>query len=91
MYKKILEKRGAIGETITWTVATLIIIGILIIFFVISSLMAKLKTINFSEVKSDIEEISPVLETKTLIAHNIAENKNKESIDKILEEWNADK
>lgn len=86
MFKKILKKNGAIGETITWTIATLIIIGILIIFFVISSLMAKLKTINFSELKSDVKEMSPVLETKTLIAHDLAENKNKEFINKILEE-----
>lgn len=88
MYRNILKNRGAIGETITWTVATIIIIGALIIFLVLSSLLAKVKLINLREVKSDVEGESPVLAMKTSISHDIADEKNKEQIDNILEEWN---
>jgi len=88
MYRNILNKKAAIGETITWTVATIIIIGALIIFLVLSSLLAKVKLINFREVKSDVEKESPVLTMKTSISHDIADERNKTQIDNILEEWN---
>ena len=86
MYRKILDKRGAIGETITWTAATLIILGILVIFLVLSSLLANLKVVNSYNVKSDIGD-SPVLEVKTSIAQDI-NSENKEKIDETLKEWN---
>jgi hypothetical protein len=89
MYKKILNKKAAVGETITWTAATLIIIGILIIFLVLSSLLSKMKVINTFEVKSDIGDDSPVLSIKTALAHQLAGNSNKEIIDGILEEKNG--
>lgn len=86
MYRKILDKRGAIGETITWTAATLIILGILVIFLVLSSLLANLKVVNSYNVKSDVGD-SPVLEVKTSIAQDI-NSENKEKIDETLKEWN---
>lgn len=91
MSNKFLNKKnkmGAVGETITWTAATLIIIGILIIFLIFSSLLAKVKVVNISAIKSDVGEDSPVLAMKTVLAHILAGNKDKENIDNILEEKN---
>lgn len=85
---KPLNKKAQIGETITWTAATLIIIGVLIIFLIFSSLLSKLKVINTFEIKSDIEDESPVFSMKTNLAHYSAGNLNKEIIDGILEENN---
>jgi hypothetical protein len=82
------NKKAEIGETITWVVATLIIIAALIIFLFLSSLLAKIKTIEIGDVKSDFEDDSHVLPRKTQIAHQILENKNREIIDKILEKKN---
>jgi ABC-type sulfate transport system permease component len=85
---KLLNKKAQIGETITWTAATFIIIGILIIFLIFSSLLAKIKVINFNEIKSDVSDESPVFSMKTNLAHISAGNLNKETIDGILEEKN---
>jgi hypothetical protein len=94
MYRNILNKKnrsGAIGETLTWFAATLIIIGALIIFLLLSSLIAKIKVLNSEEVINNLEEESPVLVVKTFIAHDIADDINKELIDNTLEEWNNEK
>jgi len=89
MSNKFLNKKGAVGETITWVVATLIIIAILIIFLFLSSLLAtKIKILNLDDVKSDVDEDSPVLAIKTALAHQIMINENRELIDNILEEKN---
>lgn len=97
MYRNILNKNflrnrfGSEGETITWTGATIIIIGALIIFLLLSSLVAKIKVLNSEEVVSNVGEEFPVLFVKTLIAHDIADDRNKEIIEDILEEWNNEK
>jgi hypothetical protein len=85
------NRKAAIGETITWFAATIIIIGALIIFLLLSSLVAKIKVLNSEEVVSNVGEESPVLVVKTLIAHDIADDRNKEVIDNTLEEWNNEK
>jgi len=83
------NKKAQIGETLTWGVATLIVIGILIVFLFFSSVLAtKTKILNIDDVKSDVEEKSPVLSIKTALAHYIAEDRNSEIINKILEEKN---
>ena len=82
------NRKAAIGETITWIPATLIIIGALIIFLLLSSLVANVKVLNSEEAISSIEKESPVISAKTLIAHDIADEKNKEDIDNILKELN---
>jgi hypothetical protein len=84
------SQRGAIGETITWVPGTIIIVALLIIFLIFSSLLAGIKVVNISEVKSDVDD-SPVLSVKTSLAHQLAENKNKEIINNLLEEKNAKK
>lgn len=84
-YRKI-GKRAQVGETITWIVATLIIIGILLIFIWISILMSKVKVIGIGNLKTDLTKESVSLNVKTSLAHQIANNKNKEIIDNILKE-----
>lgn len=89
MYRNILNKKnGAIGETLTWVFATPIILGALISFMIISLFLFNVKAINLGDIKTNIAEESPVLVVKTFIAHDIAEDRNKETIDNILEEWN---
>jgi len=81
------NKKAQTGETITWVIATIVIIGILILFIYVSTLLAKGKTIGVGNLKTDIPEYSLVLMTKTYIAHQLAENKSKEVIDNILLEY----
>lgn len=86
------NKKAQIGETLTWVVATLIIIFILIVFIYASVLMSKVKAINpkrlsikFTETESEINWI----EVKTIFAYSINdENKNK--IELWIKEANSD-
>ena len=48
------NKKAQVGETITWIVATLIIIGILLIFIYASVAMAKAKSIKSSEISNQV-------------------------------------
>lgn len=82
-------KHGQVGETVSWVVATLIIVGILIVFIYISILMADLKKINLNDVHIDSEKEINFLSEKTAFAHTLSSNKNKEMIDNLLKEGNA--
>jgi len=77
------NKKAQLGETMTWIVATLIIIVALIMFIYTSSILAKIKVINLPDLKIDSEKDINWLETKTLFAHSQSNNQNKEKID----EW----
>lgn len=72
----------------SWIVATLVIIGVLLIFVYISVLMSKVKAINAGELKADSEYKADILELKTSFAHQLAGNKNKEMIDSFIKEQN---
>ncbi len=78
------SKRGQTGETISWIVATLVIVGILLIFIWISVLMSKAKFVKIGDVRTDLPQQSKSLDMKTFIANQIANNRNKEIIDNIL-------
>ncbi len=78
------DKRGQIGETLSWVIATLVIIGILVIFIWISVLMSKVKTIGIGDVRTDLGKESAVLNEKTALAHQLENNKDKEIIDNLL-------
>ncbi len=80
------NKKGQIGETISWVIATLVIIGILIIFVYISVLMSKVKQLEDTELTSDSGEKIELLTEKTSFAHQLAGDRNKEFIDNILVE-----
>jgi hypothetical protein len=89
-YKNLLKnKEGQIGETTTWIIATLVIIGILLIFIYVSFIMSKIKMIDLSQIKLPGTESRQTggdfLSQKTSFAHQLAGNKNKEAIDKALE------
>ncbi len=77
---------GQVGETVSWIIATLVIIGILVIFIYISVLMSKIKGTGIISLKLNMEKENSILSEKTLIAHKLADNKNKEVIDNILKE-----
>jgi hypothetical protein len=82
------KKKAQIGETLTWIVATLIIIVILFVFIFASVLMSKVKIIKMGDVETDLKE-SNLLEKKTSFAHQIVNHKNEEIIIKILKENEA--
>ncbi|MCX6747046.1 MAG: hypothetical protein NTU63_02830 [Candidatus Pacearchaeota archaeon] len=88
--KKILQnksKKAAVGATMSWIIATLVIIGILLIFIYVSILLSKTKAINIGNLKTDSKEYN-TLELKTLFAHQLANNKNKGLIDDAIKEQN---
>ncbi|MCR4327357.1 MAG: hypothetical protein NUV46_02130 [Nanoarchaeota archaeon] len=76
------DSKGQIGETLTWIVATLIIIVILIVFIFGASLLGKTKVVgNFRESLTSgksIEEIDPFLRKSffTLFSLNSIEQKD---------------
>jgi Na+-transporting methylmalonyl-CoA/oxaloacetate decarboxylase gamma subunit len=81
------NKRGQVGETISWVIATIVIIGVLLIFIYISTLMSKVKQISEIELSVSGSDIKTELLTeKTSLAHQLANNRNKEVIDNILAE-----
>jgi hypothetical protein len=79
------NKKGQTGETISWVIATLVIIGVLLIFIYVSTLMAKVKVVTLDDVQSDLTKESKILEEKTSISNLILNNKNKETIEVILQ------
>jgi hypothetical protein len=83
---KCKNKRGQVGETVSWVIATIVIIGVLIAFLWISSLLSKVKAITAGEVRSDLNKESVVLTGKTSLAHKLENNKNKDVIDNLLKE-----
>ncbi len=86
-FNLIKNKRGDISKTITWIVATVLIVGVLILFIYISSVMSNIKVVKVGEINSDIGKESLVLSVKTSLAFN-RNNTNKEIIENILEEKN---
>jgi len=87
------SKNGQIAETVTWVVATMIIIITLIVFIFISVGISKSKNVSFSGITSkvgnffiskDAGDISR-LNTKTIFALSINE-KNKD----VINNWISD-
>jgi len=87
-YKFLKNRKAQIGETISWIIATIIIIGILIVFIYISILISKTKIIQTLSIQFDIADKTELLNQKTSFSHQLAGNLNKEIIDNILEENN---
>lgn len=79
------RKRAQVGETVSWIIATLIIIALLIIFIYLSILISKGKVVRVGGVETDIGE-GGLLKEKTLLAYRISDYKDKEVIEDILEE-----
>ncbi|VVB83465.1 Uncharacterised protein [uncultured archaeon] len=89
--KLISDKYGQTGETVAWIIATLIIVGILILSIVITVLMSKTKVISLEGVQTDLSQESKVLAEKTFLANELAGNSNDErvKINKIINENDA--
>lgn len=71
------NKRAQVGETVTWIIATIILIAILIIFLFISVSLSKVKLFN-ANIKANSEEATDWINIKTNIAYSInSDNKNR--------------
>lgn len=77
------NKRAQVGESITWVVATIILIVVLIIFVYVASALAKVKEIKLTN-SEDLENSVDWIDSKNQIAYSINSN-NKMWI----EEWIA--
>jgi len=71
------QKKAAIGETITWIVATLIIIAILIASIFITSLVAKTKSVDRSFSSGGSEDL---MVTKSLSAFLLTRDSSGENV-----------
>jgi len=79
-----LDRKGQIGEIMTWVVATIIIVVILILFVYASSVLAqKTKVIKVKGLKIDFKKDVDLLETKIEIVYSLSSDENKE----IIDEW----
>ena len=76
-------KRAQVGETMTWVIATIIIIVILILAIFVSVLLPK-TTIGSLQ----IDKGDDLLKMRTSLPHELANDKNKNAIDEWLEEEN---
>jgi hypothetical protein len=85
---KYKDKRGQIGETITWIIATVVIIGVLIFFIYLSVLISKTKIIQTLNLQLDVSEKSELLTQKNLFSYQLTNDLNKEMIENILKENN---
>ncbi len=79
-----LNKKAQVSEIMSWVIATIIIISILLLFVYASSLLAqKTKIVKVKSLKIDSEQEVDLIATKNLIAYSSASGSEK----KIIEEW----
>jgi len=79
------SRSAQVGETVSWVIATLIIVGILIIFLFISVGMSNTKFIKAGNVETDLKEVN-LLKEKTSFAYQLTNYKNKDIIENILKQ-----
>ena len=71
------NKKAQVGETVTWIIATIILIAILIVFLFISVSLSKLKMFK-ADIKVNSEDSVDWMGLKTEMAYSInSENKNR--------------
>ncbi len=84
-----LNKKAQVSEIMTWVVATVIILSILLVFVYVSSLLAqKTKILKISDLKIDFDKKVNLIATKNLITYNSASKEQKILIDKWEEKKN---
>jgi biopolymer transport protein ExbD len=72
-----INKRGQVGESVTWIVATIVLIVILIIFIYASVVLSKAKSFEVS-LKKGSEDSADWINSKTELAYSISSsNKNR--------------
>lgn len=67
------NKRAQVGETITWIIATIVLIGVIMIFIYISVAMSKTKSLE-AGVKEGAEDSADWINSKTELAYSINPN-----------------
>ena len=88
-YNLLQDKRAQVAETITWVVATLVIIFLLIASIYFSSILGKSKNVSKDDIKTyNIDETWSQL--KTNMAY-IVNSENKEKIEVWIRESENDK
>jgi biopolymer transport protein ExbD len=71
------NKRGQVGESITWVIATIILIVLLIIFIYASIVLSEFKSLKVNPKKISTGSVDWI-DSKTQIAYSISSsNKNK--------------
>lgn len=78
------NKKGQIGETLTWVFATLIIVLVLALFIIASTVLGKTKNLASNRNVDIGDSKIDLIKTKTEIAYTL-NNQNKNEI----EEWIA--
>lgn len=68
-----INKKAQVGESITWVVATIIVVVLLIIFIYASILLSKTKSLKF-DIKANSEDSFDWINSKTQIAYSINNN-----------------
>ena len=81
------KRKAQVSEIMTWVVATIIILSILLVFVYASSLLAqKTKIIKAKDLKIDFEKEVDLLATKNLIVQDFASEAEKE----IIQRWEVE-
>lgn len=81
-----LNKKAQLSDVMTWIIATIAIIAILIIFVYASTILAqKTKVIKIKSLTLDLDKEVDLLETKTSLAYLSASSEQKNIIDNYLE------
>jgi len=72
-------KRAQVGETMTWILATIVLVVLLLTFIYATSILADFKkVVNYKAQEVEIKSISDLIVTKTSLAYLINDNnKNK--------------
>ena len=77
------NKRGQIGETMTWVVATIIVVVLLTIFIYASSALAKTKNLSLTDLKISLDKTKDIVNTKSLFAYE----KTSEEKKVLVKQW----
>lgn len=83
---KLKNRKGQIGETLTWVVATLIIIFIVVVSLFIVSTSSAFKRNNYESVY--YEKTSDILATKSFAGYLLTKNNEKNVFQQLREEEN---
>jgi hypothetical protein len=79
------NRKGQVGETLTWVVATLILIFILMTSIYFTIVLGKAKNLETKEDKVSFSEEFSLLSLETSLAHVLSGNKNQEKINLWIE------
>lgn len=80
-----INKKGQVGESVTWIVVTILLIVILLVFIYAATALAKVKSLK-TDIKANLGDSVDWVSSKTQMAYSISsDNKNK------IQEWISQK